>query len=77
MMLRIPKRVVLPFGYHITVRQVTDSEMDRRDPNADGIWDNDTKPSSSESGRLSPADDTSFAHELGHAVVGLATPVLR
>ena len=42
-MSRIPHRVVFPFGYHITVRQVTDSDMDRRDPDADGIWDNDTK----------------------------------
>ena len=48
--MRIPNKVVLPFGYHIMIRQVTDSEMDRQDANADGIWDNEAKPSISASG---------------------------
>ena len=42
-MLRIPNQVVLPFGYRISVRQLSDAEMDKRDSNADGIWDDDTK----------------------------------
>ena len=42
-MVRIPNKVILPFGYHIMIRQVTDSEMDRQDSNADGIWDNEAK----------------------------------
>ena len=42
-MLRIPNQVVLPFGYRISVRQLSDAEMDKRDPNADGIWDDETK----------------------------------
>ena len=41
--MRIPNKVILPFGYHIMIRQVTDSEMDRQDANADGIWDNEAK----------------------------------
>mgnify|MGYP003345644861 FL=1 len=42
-MIRIPTRVVLPFGYQISVRQLTDTEMDKRDANADGIWDDESK----------------------------------
>ena len=42
-MLRMPSRVVFPFGYRISVHQISDTEMDRRDPNADGIWDDATK----------------------------------
>ena len=42
-MLRLPSRVVFPFGYRISVRQLSDTDMDRRDPNADGIWDDATK----------------------------------
>ena len=34
-MLRMPSRVVFPFGYRISVHQISDTEMDRRDPNAD------------------------------------------
>jgi hypothetical protein len=32
-MLRMPSRVVFPFGYRISVRQLSDTDMDRRDPN--------------------------------------------
>ena len=42
-MLRMPSRVVFPFGYRISIRQLSDTDMDRRDPNADGIWDDATK----------------------------------
>ena len=33
-MLRMPSRVVFPFGYRISGNQISDTEMDRRDPNA-------------------------------------------
>ena len=36
-MLRMPSRVVFPFGYRISVSQLSDTDMDRRVPNADGI----------------------------------------
>ncbi len=42
-MLRIPSRIVFPFGYRISVHQISDTEMDRRHPNAHGIWDDATK----------------------------------
>ena len=29
-MLRMPSRVVFPFGYRISVRQLSDADMDRR-----------------------------------------------
>ena len=34
-MLRMPSRVVFPFGYRISIRQLSDTDMDRRDPNAE------------------------------------------
>ena len=37
-MLRMPSRVVLPFGYRISVRQLSDTDMDRRDPDSKLIW---------------------------------------
>jgi Zn-dependent peptidase ImmA (M78 family) len=66
-LLRIPSRVVLPFGYRITVRQLSDSEMDKRDENADGIWDDDTKTIFIR--RRLPVTRRRYilAHELGHA----------
>ena len=66
-MIRIPRRVVFPFGYHIIVRQVTDSDMDRRDPNADGIWDNDTKTIYIRKRLPVTRRRYILAHELGHA----------
>lgn len=66
-MVRIPTRVVLPFGYHISVRQVPDSDMDRRDPNADGIWDNETKTIYIRKRLPVTRRRYILAHELGHA----------
>jgi Zn-dependent peptidase ImmA (M78 family) len=66
-LLRIPCRVVLPFGYRISVRQLSDAEMDKRDENADGIWDDDTKTIYIR--RRLPVTRRRYilAHELGHA----------
>jgi hypothetical protein len=67
MMLRIPSRVVLPFGYRISVRQLSDSEMDRRDPNADGIWDDGSKTIYLRKRLPVTRRRYILAHELGHA----------
>ncbi|WHZ16706.1 MAG: hypothetical protein OJF52_003556 [Nitrospira sp.] len=65
--MRIPNKVILPFGYHITVRQVTDSEMDRQDANADGIWNNETKTIYIRKRLPVTRRRYILAHELGHA----------
>lgn len=66
-MLRMPSRVVLPFGYRISVRQISDTEMDRRDPNADGIWDDATKTIYLRKRLPLTRRRYILAHELGHA----------
>jgi hypothetical protein len=66
-MLRMPSRVVLPFGYRISVRQLSDTDMDRRDPNADGIWDDDTKTIYLRKRLPMTRRRYILAHELGHA----------
>jgi Zn-dependent peptidase ImmA (M78 family) len=41
-MRRLPSRVCLPFGYRISVRQLTDTEMRAQDEKKelqDGLWD--------------------------------------
>ena len=65
--MRIPSRVVLPFGYRISVRQLSDSEMDRRDPNADGIWDDELKTIYLRKKLPVTRRRYILAHELGHA----------
>jgi hypothetical protein len=66
-MLRMPSRVILPFGYRISVRQLSDTDMDRRDPNADGIWDDDTKTIYLRKRLPMTRRRYILAHELGHA----------
>lgn len=66
-MLRIPNQVVLPFGYRISVRQLSDAEMDKRDPNADGIWDDETKTIYVRKRLAVTRRRYILAHELGHA----------
>jgi hypothetical protein len=65
--MRIPSRVILPFGYRISVRQLSDSEMDRRDPNADGIWDDELKVIYLRKRLPVTRRRYILAHELGHA----------
>ncbi len=36
---RIPRKVVLPFGYVIRIRQLTNKQMDNMDKDCDGLWD--------------------------------------
>lgn len=66
-MIRIPARVVLPFGYRISVRQLTDTEMNKRDTNADGIWDDETKTIYIRKRLTMTRRRYILAHELGHA----------
>lgn len=66
-MIRIPTRVVLPFGYKISVRQLTDTEMDKRDANADGIWDDESKTIYIRKRLPMTRRRYILAHELGHA----------
>ncbi len=66
-MLRIPNQVVLPFEYRITVRQLSDAEMDKLDENADGIWDDDTKTIYIRKRLPVTRRRYILAHELGHA----------
>ena len=68
--MRIPNKVILPFGYHIMIRQVTDSEMDRQDSNADGIWDNEAKTIYIRKRLPVTRRRYILAHELGHAWTG-------
>lgn len=66
-MIRIPTRVVLPFGYQISIRQLTDTEMDKRDANADGIWDEDSRTIYIRKRLPMTRRRYILAHELGHA----------
>lgn len=65
--MRIPSRVVLPFGYRIAVRQLTDLEMDERDRNADGVWDDETRTIYIRKRLPITRRRYILAHELGHA----------
>jgi Zn-dependent peptidase ImmA (M78 family) len=65
--LRIPSQVLLPFGYRIAVKQLSDAEMDKRDPNADGIWDEDSKTIYIRRRLAVTRRRYILAHELGHA----------
>lgn len=64
---RIPTRVALPFGYRISVRQLTDAEMDKQDANSDGIWDAETKTIYIRKRLPVTRRRYILAHELGHA----------
>ena len=57
----------LPFGYRISVRQLSDSEMDKRDTNADGIWDDESKTIYIRKRLPVTRRRYILAHELGHA----------
>ena len=65
--MRIPSRVVLPFGYRIAVRQLTDLEMNERDRNADGVWDDETRTIYIRKRLPITRRRYILAHELGHA----------
>lgn len=65
--LRIPGWVVLPFGYRISVRQLSDVAMDKLDKDADGIWDAETKTIYIRKSLPLTRRRYILAHELGHA----------
>lgn len=64
---RIPSRIVFPFGYRISVRQLSDAEMNKRDADADGIWDDETKTIFIRKRLPVTRRRYILAHELGHA----------
>lgn len=66
-MSRMPTRVVLPFGYRIAVKQVTDSEMNTHDIDADGVWDSDSRTIYIRKRLPMTRRRYILAHELGHA----------
>jgi uncharacterized protein DUF955 len=70
--LTIPKRVQLPFGYVVTIKQVTDSEMeeiveDGTGESVDGYWDPDERVLYIRKSLPIRRRRYILAHELGHA----------
>lgn len=66
-MLRLPKHVTLPFGYRVTVKQLSDAEFDVHCKECDGLWLDDSRTILIRK-RL-PAKRRAYllVHELGHA----------
>jgi len=66
-MLRIPASITLPFGYKVTIKQLSDQEFDTHAQDADGLWVPETRTILIRK-RL-PAKRRAYllAHELGHA----------
>lgn len=64
---RIPKQVRFPFGYVVTVRQVSDQELDKAIEGVDACWDCNER--SIWIRRSLPIKRRRYllAHELGHA----------
>lgn len=67
---RLPARVVLPFGYVVTVRQLTDAEMDSLEDGAatDGQWDVETRTIQIRKSLPLRRKRYILGHELGHAL---------
>jgi len=66
-MIRLPTRVVLPFGYIIRVKQITAHEMDFICDSADGLWDDEEKTIYIRKSLPMTRRRYILAHELGHA----------
>lgn len=66
-MLRIPASITLPFGYKVTIKQLSDQEFDTHASDADGLWVPETRTILIRK-RL-PAKRRAYllVHELGHA----------
>lgn len=62
--MRLPKRVVLPFGYVVSVKQRPDSEMEGQD----GLWDVETRTISIRKSLPLRRRRYILIHELGHAL---------
>lgn len=69
--MRLPQRVVLPFGYVVSVRLVTDSEMREHlspeDDLCDGLWLDGPRTIYLRKTLPKPRLRYLLSHELGHA----------
>lgn len=63
--MRLPKRVVLPFGYVVKIKQRPDSEMEGQD----GLWDVETRTISIRKALSLRRRRYILIHELGHALL--------
>lgn len=70
-MFRIPSRVLLPFGYLVTIKHLTDTEMqDIADGDLDdGLWDVETKTIYIRKGLSVRRQRYILTHELHHALI--------
>jgi len=66
-MKRIPKKIVLPFGYKIKVHQISNTEMDEKCADADGLWDAESRVIYIRKALTITRRRYLLAHELGHA----------
>jgi Zn-dependent peptidase ImmA (M78 family) len=64
---RIPCKVVLPFGYIIRVKQLTDGQMNALDRGCDGLWNVDNKTIYIRKSLTLSRRRYILTHELGHA----------
>lgn len=64
---RIPCKVVLPFGYVIQVKQLTNGEFNRKDTSSDGLWEVERRTIYIRKSLPLNRRRYILAHELGHA----------
>ena len=64
---RIPRKIKLPFGYVVTVRQFTNKQMNNMEETADGLWNPETKTIYIRKSLPLPRKRYILMHELGHA----------
>ncbi len=66
-MLRLPKTITLPFGYRVTVKQLSDKEFDLLASDSDGLWLADQRLIVIRKSLPAKRRAYILAHELGHA----------
>lgn len=66
-MLRIPASVTLPFGYRVSIKQLSNSEFDSYCADADALWLDHTKTILIRKSLPPKRRAYLLAHELGHA----------
>jgi Zn-dependent peptidase ImmA (M78 family) len=64
---RIPRKVKLPFGYVVTVRQFTNKQMNNMEDTADGLWNSETRTIYIRKSLPLTRKRYILMHELGHA----------
>ncbi len=64
---RIPRKVTLPFGYIITVKQLSNGEFNRKEPGCDGLWDVERRTIYIRGSLPLNRRRYILLHELGHA----------